>query len=573
MQPEAALMHSKGGMKMNEASHGSLGTAECLLLMAQRRDGAAWEALVERHGMAIYSIALRILRDESLADDAVQETLLQVRDHAGQFQTPSAKNADRAAQHWIMQIAANTALQFLRRKQTSARAAKQRPLPQRTDVDPAAQLAGSEALQRALLQLSDEMRQAIVLRFYADLDYSELAAALKCPEGTVKARVSRGLKDLRERLALLGLLLPVADMERVMREATAPPKSPAHTPQTGRWKELLNGPQSPALAFSFSKGGSLMQKIGMGFSTIAAAGVLIFALTHGLADDTEPAASENASDKPETQPSTVDTQGSRQGTIADKDITIIVGKDSMTGRLVLPATNADFRLKLKDNGQVVTVAWASLDDKQRAKVTEALHPIPNGANRSKEEPSIPAVQKAEPAAPLVSVSEALKKIADGQAPIDDFFIGGNIESLRNKPDLKLEMGMVVRTGNILVIKGHEAKISYSYVSGFRELTGQKVKVPTFEQASKHLQLPEEDVVKAARLASACADLFMTMDEVRRSEEQQNHRNNGKSYVDIVIQRHTASIGIKNDGDDKVAELLTFLKELADRVYEKGQPGR
>ncbi|GMV82866.1 MAG: hypothetical protein AMXMBFR7_40500 [Planctomycetota bacterium] len=87
----------------------ALGTAEALRRLAQRRDPEAWTVLVERHGGEIFAVARQILRDEGLAEDATQEALLLVRDHAGQFKPPEAE-ADTAARGWLLKLACNAAL-------------------------------------------------------------------------------------------------------------------------------------------------------------------------------------------------------------------------------------------------------------------------------------------------------------------------------------------------------------------------------------------------------------------------------------------------------------------------------
>ena len=81
--------------------------------LTQQRDPQAWEALLLHSGEDILRISRRILGDAALAEDACQETLLQIRAHAGVFKPPvSQKEAQQAARVWIMRIASNIALRM-----------------------------------------------------------------------------------------------------------------------------------------------------------------------------------------------------------------------------------------------------------------------------------------------------------------------------------------------------------------------------------------------------------------------------------------------------------------------------
>jgi hypothetical protein len=76
-------------------------TVEALRRLAHSRDPEAWGALLEEHGAEILRVSRRILNDAALAEDACQETLLQLRDLAGAFNA-SGENSDKAARVWIL---------------------------------------------------------------------------------------------------------------------------------------------------------------------------------------------------------------------------------------------------------------------------------------------------------------------------------------------------------------------------------------------------------------------------------------------------------------------------------------
>ena len=88
-------------------------TVEALQALAQSHDPEAWAALLHQHGGMIMRTARGIVREVALAEDVCQETLLQLRDNAGQFRPP-AHEAEAAARAWIVRIACTTALMLLR---------------------------------------------------------------------------------------------------------------------------------------------------------------------------------------------------------------------------------------------------------------------------------------------------------------------------------------------------------------------------------------------------------------------------------------------------------------------------
>src|SRR5688572_22622273 len=89
------------------------GLADALYRLAGGRDADAWGSLLSLAGADIARLSRRLTGDSALADDAIQETLLQVRDCAKNFRTQDA-DADCAARRWILRVAANTSLHLLR---------------------------------------------------------------------------------------------------------------------------------------------------------------------------------------------------------------------------------------------------------------------------------------------------------------------------------------------------------------------------------------------------------------------------------------------------------------------------
>ncbi|MBE7462154.1 MAG: sigma-70 family RNA polymerase sigma factor [Planctomycetes bacterium] len=255
----------------------ALGTAEALRRLAQRRDPEAWTVLVERHGGEIFAVARQILRDEGLAEDATQEALLLVRDHAGQFKPPEAE-ADTAARGWLLKLACNAALQMLRsRKRAQAR--DERAGAERGGREPADEAQRDAALAE-LARLPDEQRQPLMLHYFGGLEYAQVAAQLDVPIGTAKARAHRGLETLRRRLAVLGLFLTFEQLGGLFggssAEAAEAAASPSASQQQG-WRELLESARKPLSAPPPETGGwTTMQKVSLtAIALLMALGALI----------------------------------------------------------------------------------------------------------------------------------------------------------------------------------------------------------------------------------------------------------------------------------------------------------
>lgn len=190
------------------------GLAAALRRLAADRDEAAWGIVLSAAGPALEGLARRLTGDSELAHDAVQETLLRVRDLAGGFSAPSV-DPDAAALRWIMRITANTCLHLLRRERRLRQRARRavEATPAAAPAAPEAALLRDEALghlRSELAELPVAVREAIVLRHVAGLAFAEVAAALGTSEDAAKKRVGRGLDTLRQRLGRLGVACSVA---------------------------------------------------------------------------------------------------------------------------------------------------------------------------------------------------------------------------------------------------------------------------------------------------------------------------------------------------------------------------
>jgi RNA polymerase sigma-70 factor (ECF subfamily) len=176
---------------------------EALVALAARSEHSALGELYDRFGRAAYGLAYRILRDESLAEDAVQEAFLAVWRTAARFVPERGK-----ASTWIMTLVHRRAVDIVRREERRRADTLERAPEQEAGraVDEEAWLRlQRERVQHALARLPDQQREAIELAYYGGFTQSELAERLGQPLGTIKSRMFLGLTRLRELLAEPGM--------------------------------------------------------------------------------------------------------------------------------------------------------------------------------------------------------------------------------------------------------------------------------------------------------------------------------------------------------------------------------
>src|SRR3989440_7668449 len=175
---------------------------EALVLLAARSEETALAELYDRFGRPAYGLALRVLRDEALAEDAVQEAFLAVWRTASRFVPERGK-----ASTWILTLVHRRAVDVVRREQRRRTdSLEHAPEPGGGAVDEEAWLRlQRERVQDALKQLPDQQREAIELAYYGGFTQSELAERLGQPLGTIKSRMFMGLARFRELLGEPGL--------------------------------------------------------------------------------------------------------------------------------------------------------------------------------------------------------------------------------------------------------------------------------------------------------------------------------------------------------------------------------
>jgi len=179
-----------------------------LMARIQAGDLEAFEMLYARYAHPLLNFFYRMCFDRSAAEDYLQETFLRIWRARASYR-PIGKVST-----WIFQIGKHywfneRAKQLRRPSQVGtggdeAQAQWSKVADHRGDSSPVAAAAAGEleaAIRAAVLGLSDKLRAAFVLARYRRLPYSEIAAILEIPVGTVKSRVALAEKTLRVRLA------------------------------------------------------------------------------------------------------------------------------------------------------------------------------------------------------------------------------------------------------------------------------------------------------------------------------------------------------------------------------------
>jgi RNA polymerase sigma factor (sigma-70 family) len=175
-------------------------------LMRRVRDGevATLGLLYERHRTPLFNFFLRLTNNAASREDLVHEVFLRMLKYRHTF------NAEHRLTTWMYQMARNTHFDFRHKRRhespmNTETLEEQGALPS-LEVPPDMQTGKDQELQllqAALVGLSDESREALVLSRFQNLKYEEIAIVLNCGVGAVKMRVHRALKELRARFTSL----------------------------------------------------------------------------------------------------------------------------------------------------------------------------------------------------------------------------------------------------------------------------------------------------------------------------------------------------------------------------------
>ena len=170
-----------------------------------RRDEAALKALYDLTSSKLYGLSMRVVGKAEWAEDALQETFLQIWRSAGDYRASLSP-----PMAWLGLIVRSRSLDYLRRRSAerihltdeiddAMSDTLEGDSPNPMDTTLASQQAW--ALHQCLGQLENRQREVVSLAYLRDLSHSELAEQLKLPLGTVKTWIRRGLDQLRTCMA------------------------------------------------------------------------------------------------------------------------------------------------------------------------------------------------------------------------------------------------------------------------------------------------------------------------------------------------------------------------------------
>ena len=170
-------------------------------------DAVAWEEIVQRYHRRIYNICYRFAGTSDDAQDLTQDVFIKM------YRTLSSYDVERGAfMTWVTTMTRNLLVDHFRKTKQdrvtdsidAAPSEHEDAMPLSDQIEDKAlppdsrvqSREASEAVHEALQKLSPELREAVILRDLQDMDYRDIAAVLKVPEGTVKSRINRGRAEL-----------------------------------------------------------------------------------------------------------------------------------------------------------------------------------------------------------------------------------------------------------------------------------------------------------------------------------------------------------------------------------------
>jgi RNA polymerase sigma-70 factor, ECF subfamily len=164
-------------------------------------DQQAFGDLVRLHQTAVYNLAYRMLGERGEAEDAAQETFLRA------YANLSRYDASRPFRTWLLSIASNHCIDRLRKRRLTWLSLDEpiapHPALNSSEIEPEDAVISNEReaiIAKMLAELSPDYRAAVVLRYWYDLSYTEIADMLETTESAVKSRLFRARQALAEKM-------------------------------------------------------------------------------------------------------------------------------------------------------------------------------------------------------------------------------------------------------------------------------------------------------------------------------------------------------------------------------------
>ena len=211
--PGAPNIRNLRNLRMSERVKSIMGGATAaldldteLMLRVKEGDGASFGVLLDKHRSSVVHFLFRMVQNHAVAEELAQEVFLRVYRSRGTYE-PTAKFTT-----WLFRIATHLALNSLRDGKNER--SQERLDDDSTDL-PARQVrdrrpsieqsmvyqARLDEIRRAIHELPDKQRAAVLMHKYEEMEYSQIAKVLSCSESAVKSLLFRAYETLRAKLA------------------------------------------------------------------------------------------------------------------------------------------------------------------------------------------------------------------------------------------------------------------------------------------------------------------------------------------------------------------------------------
>lgn len=174
-------------------------TDQELVLQVLDGDQQAFSDLVERYQKSVYNLTYRMLGNAGEAEDAAQEAFLRAYQHLKRY------DPSRSFKTWVLSIASNHCIDRIRKRRLTWLSIDE-PLPHHPALNSNAPLPETSAvdgernamIQALLEELEPDYRMAVVLRYWYDMSYTEIAEAMDTTESAIKSRLFRARRMLAD---------------------------------------------------------------------------------------------------------------------------------------------------------------------------------------------------------------------------------------------------------------------------------------------------------------------------------------------------------------------------------------
>jgi RNA polymerase sigma-70 factor, ECF subfamily len=168
--------------------------------LVARGDGAAFDAVFEQVGPAVFGVVKRVIRDPAQSEEVTQEVMLEIWRNAASFDRTRG-----SATAWVMTLAHRRAVDRVRSVQKESereRRVATADIPYDEVMEAVESSLERERVRRCLNSLTEVQRESVTLAYYRGYTYGQVASLLGVPTGTVKTRMRDALIRLRDCLGV-----------------------------------------------------------------------------------------------------------------------------------------------------------------------------------------------------------------------------------------------------------------------------------------------------------------------------------------------------------------------------------